>query len=331
MLMGVVFALTSFSCTGVIVINLLTEASKGDWSWSLIGLTAYAIVFALPFVLFALFPTMLKSIPKSGGWMNAIKDVLAFLEIAAAIKYLSSADLIWQSGILTREVVLAIWIAIAFVIGMYLLGRFRMSHDTPVEHIGVPRTLFALTFFSLALYMLTGLFGGKLGELDAILPNQYYPGKGNTSVFGAMQHGGPEATTSTDVALKGVELEQGWIKDNLDAGLRVAKRDGKPVFVDFTGYQCTNCRWMEKNMFPKPEVEELMKKFVLVRLYTDRGDSINNRNQKMENERFGTIAMPLYAVISSDDKVQGTIAFTRDTQEFVDFLKNGLQTHMAVK
>ncbi|MFZ1572259.1 MAG: cytochrome c biogenesis protein CcdA [Candidatus Kapaibacterium sp.] len=185
-IMGIVFALTSFSCTGAVLASLLRLSADGDWTWALAGMAAFSFVFSLPFILFGLFPSLLKSIPKSGGWMNAIKIVFGFLEIAAAVKYLSSADLVWESGILTREVVLAIWITVSLMTGLYLIGVYRFTHDSVVDKIGVPRAIFALLFIFMAFRMVPGMFGEELGEMDALLPPQNYPGIGNTSIFASV-------------------------------------------------------------------------------------------------------------------------------------------------
>lgn len=326
LLMGVVFALTSFSCTGAVIASLLSIAASGDWTWALAGMTAFAVVFSLPFVVFGFFPTLLKQIPSSGGWMNSIKVVFGFVEIAAAIKFLSSADLVWETGLLTREVVLALWIAIFVMTALYLIGIYRFSHDSVVEKIGIPKAMFAIFFLFISIYMAPGLLGAKLGEIDAILPPQIYPGKGNTSFLaGFGKSGGEPHKTLTDPLLENVKTEEDWIVDNLDAGLKLAHKEKKNVFIDFTGYQCTNCRWMEQNMFPVQNIKSKMDKFVKVRLYTDRRDSINIANRTMENDRFGTIAMPYYAIVNPENAVLSTFpGLTRDEKEFDEFLSKGL-------
>lgn len=330
LLMGVVFALTSFTCTVPFVGGLMVSATTtGSWLWPLLGMATFATVFAAPFFLLALFPAVMKSMPKSGGWLNSVKVVMGFLELAAAIKFLSNADLVWSWGILTREFFLAIWIAIMVLTTVYLLGRFQMVHDSPVEKVGPIRLMFALGSLAIALWMVVGVFGGSLGELEAMVPPQEYPGKGNTSPFAAMM--GPRAV---QVAGGGQSShgEGAWLVDEYDRALAQSKETGKPIFVDFTGYTCTNCRWMEKNMFTRSEITDLMSRYVLVRLYTDGRDSIHKVNRKMQVDRFGTIALPYYAIITPSDSVVGTFpGMTRKPELFASFLQSAFDTKLAAR
>lgn len=327
LLMGVVFALTSFTCTVPFVGGLMVSATTtGNWLWPLMGMATFATVFAAPFFLLALFPAVMKSLPRSGGWMNSVKVVMGFLELAAAIKFFSNADLVWAWGILTREFFLAIWISIMVLITVYLLGRFQLTHDSPVEKVGPIRVLFAVGSLAVAFWLIVGVFGGSLGELDAMVPPQDYPGKGNTSPLASITRGGGGGAQKTGEA--GGE----WLVDQYDQALAMSKESGRPIFVDFTGYTCTNCRWMEKNMFPRADVSEIMSKYVLVRLYTDGGDSIHKVNRKMQVDRFGTIALPYYAIITPADSVLGTFpGMTRKPEQFVSFLSRGFETKLAVR
>lgn len=347
LMMGFVFSLTSFTCTVPFVGPALANIGDGgDWFWPILGMAAFATAFSLPFFLLALFPSWLKAMPKSGGWLNAVKVVMGFVEIAAAMKFISNADLIWNWGAITREIVLAIWIAIAVLACLYLLGRFRLPHDTPTEKIGVGRMLLSMGFLAVGFWLLTGLFGGRLGEIDAFLPPQEYPGKGNTSILAGLaeQTAAPQQTNQVAqqpdqashvdsvndvqwVAADGMM----WIQDDYETALAESKRTGKPLFVDFTGYTCTNCRWMERNMFTREDVRDLMNRYVLVRLYTDRREESNRRNRAMQIDRFKTIDLPFYAIFSSEDKVLGQSVFTRDTERFKGFLQRGIQGTTAVE
>jgi thiol:disulfide interchange protein DsbD len=260
--------------------------------------------------------------PKSGGWLNAVKVTMGFIEIAAAMKFLSNADLVWDWGILTREAVISVWIAVATLTSLYLLGRFRLPHDTPLDRIGVMRMLFSMGFLAVGFWLLTGLFGGRLGEADAFLPPQDYPGRGNTSILSTVSilPGEGRELEENRVIAEGME----WVKDDYPDALAEAKATGKPIFIDFTGYTCTNCRWMEVNIFTKEDVRSLMKEYVLVRLYTDRREESNERNRQMQIDRFKTIDLPYYVVITPNDEVIDETVFTRDVDSFKSFLKRGL-------
>lgn len=333
LLMGVVFSLTSFTCTVPFVGGLMVSATTtGSWLWPLLGMATFATVFAAPFFLLALFPAVLKSLPRSGGWLNSVKVVMGFLELAAAIKFLSNADLVWAWGLLTREFFLSIWIAIAVLITVYLLGRFTLPHDSPVDKVGPIRVLFAVGSLAVAFWLIVGVFGGSLGELEAMVPPQEYPGKGNTSPLASIGGGvGGARAVTAGVEQSGVAEEE-WITDRYDEALALSRSTGKPMFVDFTGFTCTNCRWMEKNMFTLPEISELMNEYILVRLYTDGRDSIHKVNRKMQVDRFRTIALPYYAIINPADSVLGTFdGMTRKTEKFASFLEQGVTPKLALR
>jgi thiol:disulfide interchange protein DsbD len=311
LLMALTFSLTSFTCTVPFVGTVMVAALQGDFLWSLLGVTAFAAVFSLPFFLLALFPSWLQSLPKSGNWMNSVKITMGFLELAAAMKFLSNVDLVYQWEILTRPVFITVWLAIGLVLTVYLLGWFRFAHEGPSDTVGAPRVLFAIFFLAVSLFLFRGLFGFSLGELDAFLPPRDY-GVSEPVNF-ASRLGGREAGTA-----------ERWLS-NYDEALRTAAAEGKPIFVDFTGYTCTNCRWMESNMFTLPEVQELFDQYVLVRLYTDGTKPEHEANRLMEEERFSTIALPYYALISPEDQTLATFpGLTRDKAEFIRFLESGL-------
>ena len=297
--------------------NLLVSASKGDWVWPLMGTAVFAAVFSAPFFLLALFPALLKSMPKSGGWLNSVKVVMGFVEVAAAIKFLSSADMIWGWGVFNRELFLAIWIAVAVLITLYLLGHFSLPHDSPVEKVGPLRVLFAICFLAVGFWLLTGLFGGRLGELEAQIPPPT-EGSGMTMLAAKATTPGSGGNSS-----EGGEMK--WVLDNYEEAVAQAKATGKPIFIDFTGYACTNCRWMERNMFSREEIASLMKKYVLVRLYTDGRDDVNKKNQQMQQDRFNTVALPYYAIQSPEEHIVATFGgMTRESEQFAQFLQKGL-------
>lgn len=306
LLMGLTFSLTSFTCTVPFIGTIMVAATKGDFLWPIIGMIAYSTVFALPFFLLALFPMFLKSLPRSGGWLNAVKVTMGFLEIAAAMKFISNADLVWKWGILTFDFFLSGWVAISILIVIYLLGKIQLSHDTPIEKIGVLRLMFSMLFLTVSIYLATGLFGNPLGELDAFLPPKEYPGK--------IQQ------TSTVSSFSNNELF--WY-DNYDEALKKAQSENKKIFIDFTGYTCTNCRWMEANIFTNSKVKELFKEYILVKLYTDGSGEKYKQNRKMQEERFGTIALPFYVIMNSKDEIVNSFpGLTRDLNEFISFLEN---------
>jgi thiol:disulfide interchange protein len=302
LLMGLTFTLTSFTCTSPFVGTILVSASQGDWQRPLVGMLAFSTVFALPFFILALVPQWASQLPRAGGWMNSVKVAMGFLEVTAAMKFISNVDLVWKWGIFTRDIVLAVWIAIAIILAVYLLGKFQLSHDSKPERIGALRLTSAVISLAVAFYLITGLFGAKLGELEAFLP--------------------PDLSNNSSRMLGGGDEKPQWIKNDYEAALAKAKSENKHVFIDFTGYTCTNCRWMEANVFVKPEVEAELKKFVLSSLYTDGEGEIYEKQQKMEQDMFGTVALPFYAVVDADGKTIATFpGLTRNVPEFVYFLK----------
>jgi len=305
-LMALTFTLTSFTCTVPFIGTVMVAALQGNAGWALLGVISFAVVFSLPFFLLALFPSWLQSLPRSGNWMNSVKVVMGFLELAAAMKFISNVDLVYQWGFLTRPVFISVWLAIALVTSVYLMGFFRFPHESSSESTGALRVIFAVFFIAVTAFLFRGLLGFPLGELDAFLPPRDY---GQAAV---MEFQGDRSETASG--------EQ-WL-DNFAEGLVAAKQQNKPIFLDFTGYTCTNCRWMEANIFPRREVRELLDRFVLVRLYTDGSGEEHAQNQRMESDRFGTIALPFYAVVSKDDEIIRTFpGLTRNPQEFIKFLE----------
>jgi thiol:disulfide interchange protein DsbD len=308
LLMGLTFTLTSFTCTSPFVGTILVSASQGNWRMPLLGMLVFSAVFALPFFVLALAPHLISQLPRAGGWMNSVKVAMGFLEVAAAMKFISNVDLVWKWGIFTRDVVLAIWIAIGVVLTVYLLGKFQLSHDSKPERLGAFRVFAAVVSLAISFYLLTGLFGAKMGELESFLP--------------------PDLSNSSARIFGRSDTEPRWIENDYAGALAKAKSENKLVFVDFTGYTCTNCRWMEANVFPKKEVESELAKFVLARLYTDGEGEVFSRQQQMEQDMFGTVALPFYAIVSADGKVISSFpGLTRNTGEFVDFLKKAQAGH----
>ncbi len=313
LLMGLTFTLTSFTCTSPFIGTILVSTSQGDWKMPLLGMIVFSTVFATPFFILATVPRLLHSLPRSGGWLNSVKVVMGFLEIAAAMKFLSNVDLVWGAGmtaggalnygkIFTREVVLIVWILLGIGICLYILGLFKFRHDAPVKKINPLRVVFAAMFLVLCGYLTTGLLGKKLGELESFLPP-----KNAESAFNILGN-------------KNEDLR--WIINNFDDAIKQARTANKKVFVDFTGYTCTNCRWMEANMFPRPEVIAEMDKFVLVSLYTDGEGEIYDKQQAFQEQTFQTVALPFYAVFDASGKPVATLpGLTRNPSEFVDFLQ----------
>jgi thiol:disulfide interchange protein DsbD len=313
LLMGLTFTLTSFTCTSPFIGTILVSTAQGDWKMPLLGMLAFSTVFALPFFILAIVPRFLHSLPKSGGWLNSVKVVMGFLEIAAAMKFLSNVDLVWgarftETGLLnygqifTRELVLIIWIVIGLGIIAYILGFFKFKYDSPVKKITFPRIAFASMFFVLCVYLTSGVLGKKLGELESFLP--------------------PKNPHSILNVLGNKDEDLNWIKNNLDEALSRAKVENKKIFVDFTGYTCTNCRWMEANMFPRPEVKSELERFVLVSLYTDGDGTIYEQQQQFQEKTFQTVALPFYAILDADGRPLSTFpGLTRNPQEFVGFLR----------
>jgi thiol:disulfide interchange protein len=314
--MGVAFAVTTFTCTVPFVGTLLVAAASGEWLRPVVGMLVFSSVFAVPFVLLALFPALLQSLPTSGSWMGALKVVLGLVELGAALKFLSNADLVWRWGLLHREVVLALWVALAFLAALYLLRQIRLPADLQPDgnsSIGVGRMLTGGAFLAVALFLAPGLLGRSVGEFEAFLPPAVYPGEEARPMTGSF--GGAGARSEELV----------WAA-SMASAREMAATTSRPIFIDFTGYTCTNCRWMEANIFTRPDVRQRFEQYVLVRLYTDGRGEEYVRNQAMQKDSFGTVALPLYVVLSPGGETIATFpGLTRDPQEFVRFLDQGLQ------
>ena len=310
LLMGLTFSLTSFACVGPFIGPLLAASVQGERLQPLLGMAAFATGLASPFFLLALFPAWLQRLPRSGGWMVRVKVVLGFIVLAAMLKYLSNVDQVLQWNVLTRERFLAIWFVLFALPGLYLLGVLRMEGIRQDEPVRIGRLLVGTAFVAFAFSLLPGMFGARLGELDA-----YVPLASQTTVASA---GGAE----------GAGLA--WMKNKYNDALAKARAENKLLFVSFTGYACTNCHWMKANMFPRPEVFAALKDMVLVELYTDGTDPESEQNQKLQETRFGTVAIPYYAIIDGNEQVIATFGgATRRAPEFVAFLEKGNSVRTA--
>lgn len=304
-LMGLTFTLTSFTCTVPFVGTLLVATTQGNLVWPIVGMLGFSTAFASPFFLLALFPQWLDRLPKAGGWLVTVKAFMGFLELAAAVKFLSNVDLVFQWGLITQAVFLAVWATIGVIAGFYLLGWLRLPHDPATVAIGVPRRLVALATLGAGLYCFAAINGAPLGDLVAWLPPDPYPGSERVVIA---------SSNRTGVS---------WLRD-YDQAVQQARRENKALFVNFTGVTCTNCRWMEKNMFTRPEIATALNRFVPVELYTDLPNERSTRYKELEEQKFGTVALPLYAVITPDGKTLASYpGLTRKATEFLQFLEQG--------
>ena len=307
-LMGGTFAVTTFTCTAPFVGTLLVLASQGQWQQPVVGLLLFSTTFAVPFFFLALAPRVLGKLPRSGGWLTSVKVVLGLIELGAALKFVSNADLVLGWGIFSRQVVLVSWAVICGVIAVYLLGlRFPVRSITRPHPIGA--TL-AAGFAIFGTWLGLGLDGRPLGEVEPFLPP-----RAEDTPAGALA-----------MAERGEEHDGlHWYQNDLDGALAAAREGGSRVFIDFTGYTCTNCRWMESNMFTIPEVTEQLERFVLARLFTDGEGEVYEDQMDYQKEKFGTIALPLYAVLDGEGETVATfLGLTRDREEFLEFLKGAL-------
>jgi thiol:disulfide interchange protein len=311
LIMGLTFSLASFACVGPFVGTLLAASVGGSMARPVAGMVTFAAGLALPFFLLALFPSYLKRLPKSGGWLARVKVVMGFIILAASLKYLASVDQVLGWNALTRERFLSGWIVIAAMAGLYLLGFVRLEGIKPDEPMGLGRLLIGMAFLGFAISLVPGMFGGSLGYLES-----YVPAAESRTALGS------GATTASDALA--------WKKNAYQEALDEARRDHKLVFVNFTGIACANCHWMESNMFPRPEIAAQLKNFVRVELFTDTDDKAAEENQKLELAKFNTIASPFYAIVDPDGRVVATFpGRTTNPQEYLTWLKKGLANSPA--
>lgn len=344
--MALALAIVSFSCTGPIVGTLLVEAASKGGLAPIIGMLGFSLAIALPFALFAAFPGWLNSLPKSGGWLNTVKVVLGFLELALAFKFLSQADLVLQAHLLEREVFISIWIAIFGALAFYLLGKIKLPHDSPLTHISVGRLSLGLVVLSFTVYMIPGLWGAPLNLISAFPPPLEYSESpygvgfskmGTASVLenhGGLPDGGHLLAPHDILAF-----------NDYDKGLAYAKKVGKPVMIDFTGWACVNCRKMEQNVWPKPEILNILKnEVVLISLYVDDkrpledheivesqlrpGKKLKYIGQKwseLQTVEYKANSQPFYVLMDHDEEnLIDPVGYTPDVEEYHAWLKQGL-------
>lgn len=321
--MAFTLTLVSFSCTGPIIGTLLVEAAgMGDFTGPAIGMGGFALALAIPFTLFAIFPSWLKEMPKSGGWLNSVKVVLGFIELALSLKFLSVADLAYGWGILDRETFVALWVVIFALLGMYLLGKIRFTHDSEVKGIGVFRFFLALISLSFAVYLLPGLWGAPLKSVSAFVPPLY----------------------TQDFNLYGGGFSE---YDDYDEGMRAAAAEGKPVLVDFSGYGCVNCRKMEAAVFDNSRVRKVIEdSYVMIKLMVDDKKALpepiyveeNGKKVKLttygdrwsylQRYKFGANSQPYYVVLNArGELISGPYYYDESIDGFIGFLNKGIEKY----
>jgi thiol:disulfide interchange protein DsbD len=307
LLMGLTFALTSFACIGPFLGSLLVATVQAKGLAPVAGMIAFAVGLASPFFFLAAFPAFLKKLPRSGGWLARVKVVMGFILIAAMIKYLSNVDQVLQLGWITRERFLASWFVMFTLAGLYLLGLLRLEGVDASEPLRIGRLMVGSFFLAMACSLLPGMFGASLGQIDAYVPAP------SASLLNTFGNGGGRNTA---------DRGQVWLKNQYRQALDQARAENKLVLVTFTGYACTNCHWMKANMFPRPQIAEATKSLVLVELYTDGTDKESEENQKLQDDKFQTVAIPYYAIMDPEGNVVATFdkGMTTDTQEFLTFL-----------
>ncbi|PXY42111.1 thiol:disulfide interchange protein [Flavobacterium cheongpyeongense] len=338
--MALALALVSFSCTGPIVGTLLVQATSQAGMAPIIGMFGFSLAIALPFAVFAAFPGWMNSLPKSGGWLNSVKVVLGFLELALALKFLSNADLVLQLHLLEREVFIAIWIAIFSVLTLYLFGKIQLSHDTPVTHISVGRLSLGIVVFSFVIYMIPGLWGAPLQYISGFPPAKQYSespnGFGNTTVTNNEKTALPEGAESGPNRIPTFH--------DYNEGLAYAKKVNKPVMIDFTGYACVNCRKMEERVWPDPKVLGVLNNdVVLISLYVDdkrplpkseqvvskiTGKVLKYTGQKwseLQILKYKTNAQPYYVLMDhNENDLNKPSAYNPDIETYYKWLQEGI-------
>lgn len=335
--MALTLVLVSFSCTGPIVGSVLIKSTQGEFWTPMVTMLAFSIAFALPFTIFAMFPSLLKKL-KSGSWLNSVKVVLGFIEVALGLKFLSVADQTYHWGLLDREIYLAIWIVVFTLLGLYLLGKIRFEADSEMKHIGIFRLFLVIVDFTFVVYMIPGMFGAPLKALSGYLP----PIETQDFIMGSNPS---QQVVSIEEATKGEKLPLGLTGyHSMEEGYAAAKASGKPVFLDISGLACVNCREMEQRVWSDPKVLSMLKNdFVIVVLYTDdktklpesewvttsSGKVLKDRgrvNAWFVRENFGVSAQPNYVLLSPDGKQLAPIrGYNTDIDGFVEFLNSGLE------
>lgn len=322
--MAFTLALVSFSCTGPIIGTLLVQAaSMGSIVAPAVGMFGFAFALAIPFSVFAIFPNMLQSMPKSGGWLNSVKVVLGFLELALALKFFSVADLAYGWRILDRETFLVLWIVIFAMLGFYLLGKIRFSHDSELKYVSVPRLFMAIISLAFAVYMVPGLWGAPLKSISAFAPPLY----------------------TQDFNLYEDEVHAQF--DDYEAGMAYAKKNNKPVMIDFSGYGCVNCRKMEASVWTNPGVKQIIENdYVLITLFVDdktklpevieieehgktrKLKTVGDKWSYLQRSKFGANAQPFYVLLDNNGKpLSHSYAYDEDVNKYIQFLQGGLKNY----
>lgn len=346
--MAFTIVLVSFSCTGPIVGSILVESAGGAFVKPLVGMLGFSLAFAIPFALFAIFPSWLNGLPKSGGWLNSVKVVLGFLELALGLKFLSVADQTYHWGLLDREVYIGLWIVIFFLMGVYLLGKLKFSHDSDLPYLSVPRLLLAILTFSFVMYLLPGLWGAPLKALAGYMPPM------STHDFNLMESGEDSYSTDYYAGVKPKYADKLHIPHGIrgyfdyEQGMEVARQIGRPVFLDFTGHGCVNCREMEARVWSKDKVRDILANdYVVISLYVD-DKTINlpeteqfykngrlvttlaKKNSWIQECYFDANAQPQYALLDNEGNLlQPTRTYDLDDAAYVSFLENGLKEYEA--
>jgi len=344
--MAATLAVVSFSCTGPLIGTLLvTVGQTGGFLAPIMGMFGFSLALALIFVVFAIFPSWMTSLPKSGGWLNAVKVVLGLIEIALALKFLSTADLAYHWGILDREVFIAIWIVIAFILGFYLLGKIKFSHDSDLPYISIPRLFLGGAAFVFAFYLMPGLWGAPLKAVSALVP----PLSTQDFVIGQEGNSGNQTASSKHSKRKYSEFLH--IPHNIDGffdyeeALAYAKEVKKPLFLDFTGHGCVNCREMEARVWSDARVlKKLKEDYIVVSLYTDdktalpeseqfdskvletKVNTVGKKFKHLQAERFNTISQPYYVLLGTNEKelVSPPIGVEFSIEKYLQYLDKGL-------
>lgn len=350
--MAFTLVIISFSCTLPIIGSLATQASlTGNYYALIVGSLGFSLTLAIPFVLFAIFPSWINSLPKSGGWMNTVKVSLGFLELAFAFKFLSNADLVWQAHWLEREVFLAIWIAIFGLLGLYLLGKFRMKLDSPEDRIGVPRLFFSILIFTFTIYMIPGLWGAPVNLLSGLTPPIHYA----ESPDGVGFKGGNAGRSSSSSAelMKGQKYGPHQIPAFLDMAdaIEHSKKVKKPIMIDFTGHACANCRKVEERVWSDPKIKQmLLDEVVLVSLYVDERTelpkeeqvfsealgrdlkTVGNKWTAFEIEKYNNNAQPYYIIVDEKlNEYNKPLGAIYDVEKYYTWMKKGIDGYKAKK
>ncbi|PZP43505.1 MAG: disulfide bond formation protein DsbD, partial [Pseudopedobacter saltans] len=353
--MALTLVIVSFSCTGPIVGTLLAQVSGTSAKMApVLGMLGLSAGLAIPFSLFAFFPSLLKALPKSGGWLNSVKVVFGFVELALAMKFLSNVDLIYGWHLLDREIFLVIWIVLSLLAGMYLLGKIKFSHDSDLTYVSIPRLFFAIAIFCFGVYLIPGLWGAPLKSMSGILPPT------NTQDFNLNElqykigSAGASKSSTENTAVQPPKLYTDKLHDaplglttyyDLDEGIAAAKILNKPIMLDFTGHSCANCRKMEAEVWSNPEVlEKLRKDFVIVSLYVDENSdlpsaqvytnkegkeitTLGDKVKDFESSKFGMLSQPLYMFMDTDQNMLSDVKYGYDPN--IEKFKQHLDTVKA--